>query len=265
MRDNNIIDVSVVIPFFNSEKTISETLLSVCNQSLLPREVIIVDDCSANPERLNNIVSHFSKQLNIRCIYQSENKGAAYARNIGVSLASSSYIAFLDSDDVWHPKKLEVQYLFMLNSGAYISGHTYVQNLNKKKMQPSIHTDMHVLKIKKRHFVIGNPFYTPTIMIKSDMYLFNHKYRIVDDYCCWLENLKKGPAFLIDSQLAGGFKAAIGESGLSGDMQGMHDAYKLVLRDLYKKDEVGVFFYFSAILVETLKYPLRKLKHNFNK
>lgn len=263
MLGKNMIDVSVVIPFFNSERTISETLLSICNQSLLPREVIVVDDCSSNPERLNHIISQFSKQLNILCVFQTENKGAAYARNIGVGLASSGYIAFLDSDDVWHPKKLEVQYLFMLDSGAYISGHEYVHDLNKSKMQPS--TKIQASKIKRRHFIIGNPFFTPTIMIKSDMCLFNHNYRVVDDYCCWLENFKKGPAFLINSQLAGGFKAAIGASGLTGNIQVMHDAYKLVLRDLYVKKEIGVLFYFSAMIVETLKYPLRKLKCNLTK
>jgi len=263
MLNKNMIDVSVVIPFFNSEKTISESLLSICNQSLLPREVIIVDDCSSNPEQLRHIVSQFSKQLNIKCVFQTKNKGAAYARNVGIGLSSSGYIAFLDSDDVWHPKKLEVQYLFMLDSDAYISGHGYVQDLNKTKMQPN--TQIQAKTIKRRHFVTGNPFFTPTIMIKNDMYLFNPKYRVVDDYCCWLENLKKGPAFLINSQLAGGFKAAIGAGGLTGNIQGMHDAYKLVLRDLYEKKEIGVLFYFSAILVETLKYPLRKLKCNLNK
>ncbi|HDO1382727.1 glycosyltransferase family 2 protein [Aeromonas veronii] len=263
MLEKSMIDVSVVIPFFNSEKTISRTLLSICHQSLLPREVIIIDDCSANPERLNHIVSQFSKQLNIKCIFQTKNNGAAYARNIGVDLASSSYIAFLDSDDVWHPKKLEVQYLFMLESGAYISGHEYVQDLNKSNMQPN--TKVRAQKVDKKNFIIGNPFFTPTIMIKSDMYLFNPNYRIVDDYCCWLENLKKGSAFLINSQLAGGFKAAIGASGLTGNMQVMHEGYKLVLRDLYEKNEIGTLFYFLAILVETLKYPLRKLKCNLTK
>ncbi|MGN5142208.1 hypothetical protein ACTG2I_10055 [Aeromonas caviae] len=120
-------------------------------------------------------------------------------------------------------------------------------------------------RIKKINFLIGNPFFTPTVMIKRDMVMFNPKYRVVDDYCCWLENIKRGPAFLIKIPLAGGFKAAIGASGLTGNIANMHESYKIVLKDLYYKKEISFLFLFTATILENLKYPLRMLKCYFLK
>lgn len=257
-----MLDISVIIPTYNSDGTIEKTLNSVCNQSTLPREVIIVDDCSLSTKYLTDIIRSLSSIINIHLISLSENKGTAYARNVGVKMATSEYLAFLDSDDVWHPLKLETQYFFMINTGAHISGHEYIQNLTYTEMKPRLSPKRKV--IRKSSFVFGNPFFTPTVMIKNNMVLFNPNYRVVDDYCCWIENLHKGPAFIIQSQLAGGFKAAIGAGGLTGSIGRMHFAYKTVLRDLYQKNEIGKIFYIMALIVEYFKYPLRRLKCNLN-
>ncbi|MFM5338502.1 glycosyltransferase family 2 protein [Aeromonas enteropelogenes] len=258
-----MVDVSVVIPYYNGENTISQSLQSICEQTFIPREVIIIDDCSVDKKVLSDIVVPFSKKLNIRLHSLSENRGAAYARNMGVALSSSSLIAFLDSDDVWHPKKIEVQYKFMLESNAHISAHYYIPNVNLKNMESS--DIIKSKRIKKINFLIGNPFFTPTVMIKRDMVMFNPNYRVVDDYCCWLENIKKGPAFLIKIPLAGGFKAAIGASGLTGNIANMHKSYKIVLKDLYYKKEISFSFFFAAYILENLKYPLRILKCTYLK
>jgi len=104
--------VSVIIPTFNSEKYISDTIASVKNQTYQNWEVVIVDDCST--DRTQDIVLDFSKSDERIKFYPLEkNSGAGIARDFAVSKASGKYISFLDSDDLWKPEKLEKQIGFM--------------------------------------------------------------------------------------------------------------------------------------------------------
>ncbi|MEY9998689.1 glycosyltransferase involved in cell wall biosynthesis [Sinorhizobium fredii] len=84
---------------------------SIAQQTVQPSEVIIIDDCSeaAVIKEVNAIVSSFSALLKIRLIVNESNSGANRSRNKGISVANSRYIAFLDSDDLWLPEKLERQ------------------------------------------------------------------------------------------------------------------------------------------------------------
>lgn len=94
--------VSVVIPTYNSVKTITETLESVRNQTYLNYEIIVVDDGSTD-----GTIDLLEKITDIIFIKQT-NQGPSVARNRGVEEAKGDYIAFLDSDDLWHPQKLEL-------------------------------------------------------------------------------------------------------------------------------------------------------------
>lgn len=96
--------VSVVIPAYNSSRTIGPTIQSILNQTFSDLEVVVVDDGSK--DNTVEIAKKFGER--IHCFVQ-ENKGAAAARNRGLSEAKGEYVAFLDSDDLWLPNKLEVQ------------------------------------------------------------------------------------------------------------------------------------------------------------
>ncbi len=103
--------VSVIIPAYNSESFIKETLQSVSAQSYKNFEVIVVNDGSTDKTR--DIISEFVASDKRFCLIEKENGGAASARNLGVEKAKGDLIAFLDSDDLWHPDKIlkQVQYL----------------------------------------------------------------------------------------------------------------------------------------------------------
>ena len=120
--------VSVVIPAYNREKTIREAVESVLEQSYTNLEVIIVDDCST--DRTVEIVESIpdDRVIIIRC---KENGGACRARNIGIENAKGEYIAFHDSDDIWHADKLEksMYYLKKENVDFVFSA------LNRKEMK----------------------------------------------------------------------------------------------------------------------------------
>ena len=107
---------SVVVPTYNRAEWIGATLRSVLSQSSQPHEIIVVDDGSA--DGTETVVGAFGAR--VRYVRQ-ENAGVSAARNHGARLATGEYLAFADSDDLWHPRKLEVQLTALQTSGAHWS------------------------------------------------------------------------------------------------------------------------------------------------
>lgn len=104
--------VSIITPSHNSLQYIIGTIQSVLRQTFSDWELIIVDDCSTD-KTVELIKSFAADDLRIRLIQLSENSGAAVARNAAIKVAQGRYLAFLDSDDLWLPDKLEQQLAFM--------------------------------------------------------------------------------------------------------------------------------------------------------
>lgn len=98
------IDVSVIIPTYNRANLVEQTLNSIINQTLLPKEIIVVDDGST--DNTEEVVRRFGRHVRYLRI---DNSGQCRARNVGVSESTSTWLAFCDSDDLWLPDKLEVQ------------------------------------------------------------------------------------------------------------------------------------------------------------
>ena len=100
--------VSVVMPAYNAEKTIQKSVESVISQTFQDWELIVIDDGSHDDTA--NILSRLVEQDNrIRFFQNEKNRGVSYTRNRAVLLANGEWIAFLDSDDLWMPNKLEKQ------------------------------------------------------------------------------------------------------------------------------------------------------------
>ncbi|MES2240845.1 MAG: glycosyltransferase family 2 protein [Bacteroidota bacterium] len=106
--------VSVIIPTFNSEKYISDTITSVQNQTYKNWEMLVVDDGST--DATHAIISSFLTDKRIQFYSLQKNSGTGVARNFGVSKASGRYISFLDADDLWKPQKLEKQLDFLIKN-----------------------------------------------------------------------------------------------------------------------------------------------------
>jgi teichuronic acid biosynthesis glycosyltransferase TuaG len=110
--------ISIIIPVFNCQKYLAETLDSISNQSFHDIEIIVVDDCSTDKSKL--ITLEFSKiDRRIRYLCTKENSGGpATPRNLGIKNAKSEFIAFCDADDLWHPDKLLIQWEILAKTNS---------------------------------------------------------------------------------------------------------------------------------------------------
>lgn len=118
--------VSIITPVYNCGKFIESTILSVQRQTFPDWEMIVVDDCST--DNTVQIVRDYANSDNrIRLICNENNSGAAVSRNTALREAKGEWIAFLDSDDLWKPEKLERQLAFMQENGYMFTYHEYVE------------------------------------------------------------------------------------------------------------------------------------------
>lgn len=116
--------VSIVTPMYNAQRYILAAINSVLAQTYRNWELLVVDDGST--DRSSSIVEKVArKDARIKLIKQARNAGVALARNAAIRLARGRYIAFLDSDDIWHRQKLEKHIAFMKARKAKLSYTAY--------------------------------------------------------------------------------------------------------------------------------------------
>ncbi len=106
---NNL--VSIIMPTYNCGDYIAESIRSVLEQTYPHWELIIIDDCST--DNTKEVVAPFTEDKRVRYVCLEQNSGTAAARSKGLSLVQGDFVAFLDSDDLWVPQKLEKQLGFM--------------------------------------------------------------------------------------------------------------------------------------------------------
>ena len=136
--------VSIIIPTYNRADVIERALNSVISQTYKNFEVIIVDDGSKDntEEVVNNFIKKLKNKFKIQYIRLPKNYGANFARNYGIKLSEGDLIAFLDSDDIWLPKKLELQVKKMScskrNYGAVYTSFWRVYPNGAKVLEPNV-------------------------------------------------------------------------------------------------------------------------------
>lgn len=128
---------SIIIPTYNTEQYIGETIESILAQSIKDWELIIIDDGSS--DKTKNIVSNYLSDKRIKYVYQ-ENAGVAAARNNGYGLSKGQFLAFLDADDLWLPNRLEKMIGKFYEDSKVGLVHSYMQVINEhSERQPEIY------------------------------------------------------------------------------------------------------------------------------
>ncbi|PJA97677.1 MAG: hypothetical protein CO128_11060 [Ignavibacteriales bacterium CG_4_9_14_3_um_filter_30_11] len=186
--------VSVVIPTFNSEKFIEETINSVLAQTLDNLEIIVVDDKSS--DNTNVIIKKFKDKDERIKLYQIPHSGKpSVPRNFGVKKALGKYIAFLDSDDVWKKNKLEKQVYFLEKHPGHIlvySMSVTFDNVNLFSSSFEILPLLHKASITKNDLIKnGNSITCSSVLIKKEFLLkvggFDEDPKLqVEDFDLWI-------------------------------------------------------------------------------
>lgn len=187
--------VSVIIPVYNSEKFVEETIKSVLNQSYESFEIIIVDDGSA--DRSAEIIRTFDDPR-ITYVYQ-ENQGRSKARNRGISLAKGKYIAFLDSDDVWLSRHLEIEVEILKSipeACAVYSNVWYIGEDGKPLFRDSSWEPRKYSGTPLRNLVERNFIQFSSSIVKKQLLmeigLFNLEMEPCEDWDLWLRIVRRG-------------------------------------------------------------------------
>lgn len=206
-----MLPVSVVIPCYHCADSLDMAIASVLGQTQLPAEIIVVNDGSSDVT--SAYLFHGAHQENAlpACLYINHpiNRGPAAARNTGWDAATQPYIAFLDADDVWHPRKLEIQFAWMqTHVDVAMCGHDCVFAYGDQNREPRIkNTELRIKRqeykiqgeeigakmVKRRDVLRSNPFVTPSMMLKRDLPCrFDPSVRYCEDYLLLLQLCLQG-------------------------------------------------------------------------
>lgn len=256
--------ISVVIPMYNSSKTITVALDSIKNQSYKCDYQIIVVNDGSNDNSYGVVSDYINKNpsLNIQLINQL-NGGVSKARNVGLKLAKGEYVAFLDSDDEWLSNKIEKQ-LSVFKADSEID--LLATNRNEEFFKSFLGKDFsEVNKISSRLLLLKNFLSPPTVMMKreiiSEVGLFDENQEYAEEGNYWIRVCDKKNCYLLNESLviAGGGKPAFGYSGLSRNLWEMEKGELKNISLAYKMKIVNVFEFLFLVVYSFLKYIRRFL------
>ena len=191
--------VSIIMPSYNTAPFIAESIRSVMAQTYTDWELIIVDDAST--DNTDEIVASCNSPR-IRYLKNDRNRGAAYSRNRALREAKGKWIAFLDSDDLWAPNKLEKQIAFMTKNGYAFSYTRYEEMDENGKFTGTI------VGGPKRITTTGmyNYCWPGCLTVMYDREVVGDiqiaEIQKNNDYAMWLRICRKADCYLLDENLA---------------------------------------------------------------
>lgn len=243
---------TVIIPVYNSSKTIEDVLVSVKHQTYKNFDVCIVNDGSSdNSVEIIEKFIQLNPDIKINLISTSNN-GVSKARNIGINNASSEYIAFLDSDDKWHPQKLELMESLLDDKYSFYGHSSTLENFTKENY-----------KVKKENlkefgfkdFIIKNRFVTPSVIIKNDKVdFFNESMHYAEDHDLWLRLVNKKRALYLDIPLVKLNRPVLSPGGASSSRWKMRKGEIKMYYNTRKYSLVGKILFPFLIIFSLLKH-----------
>ena len=226
-------NISIIIPTYNRKSFLIHAIDSVLNQTYQNLELIIIDDGSSDKS-----VEYIKKKYSNIKIYKQSNKGVSSARNKGIKLSSNSWLAFLDSDDRWHPKKLEKQISYLIKNTKYKICHT-----DEIWIKKGIKINQHKKHKKYGGFIFDKcldlcRISPSSVMIHTDVFnkigLFNEKLPVCEDYDLWLRIAAEFPVLYLNEKLTIKYGGHLNQ--LSKKYWGMDRFRIIALENIIKKN-----------------------------
>lgn len=269
--------VSVIIPCYRCTGTIERAFRSVLHQSVMPEEVLMIEDGSGDGGKtlslLHDLKKRHHEKLEIKVVGLRENKGPSVARNMGWEVAGRPYIAFLDADDAWHPRKIEIQYNWMkAHPEVAFSGHAHL--VVDDDEIPDFPDAWSTWQVSAKDLLFYNRFSTPCVMLRRNIpFRFDPAKRHSEDYLLWLKILLGGyQGWRLELPLAFCYKPDFGSSGLSGDLWQMEKGELDTYWRLYRRGLISPLITPFLVFLSLAKYfrrlaiaSLRKIAHVFVK
>ena len=256
LHENDNPLVSIIMPLYNAESFVLETIESVLKQSYLNWELIIVDDCSTDESY--RVAQTFADGDNRILLFRNEsNLGVAQTRNCGLERAQGGFVAFLDADDAWLPEKLQKQIDFMRLQDAAMCFTSYETIEADGSHRNYVHVPR---RIDYKGFLKNTVTCSHTIMFdlskvcKATLVCpsFEEEFDFPEDLVVWLSILKTGVvAYGLDEVLAKNRKHETSRSA---------DKRRAVARtwNAYRKVEGLGFFYSAYCLIWQLYHAVLK-------
>lgn len=244
--------VSIIMPSWNTSEYISESIESVLEQAYQNWELIIVDDCST--DNTDSVVQSFSDPR-IKYFKNECNMGAALTRNRAIREASGEWIAFLDSDDLWTPDKLQKQVNFMEENGYDFSYHEY-EKIDEASKPLNIYVSGPEVITKRKMYNYGYPGCLTFMYSAKKFGLIQIKdIKKNNDYAILLKLCKKANCYLLKDNLA---KYRIRKKSISHDklykkLKSHYDLFRLC----DERSSVASFWYASKNMWYGLLKKLR--------
>ncbi len=218
--------VSIILPYYKKKKFLEETINSILNQTYQNFEIILIDD-EISLESKNLLKEISKKDSRIKLINNEKNIGAGLSRNKGINLSNGEFVAFCDCDDLWLPKKLEIQLNFIKKNNFYFT-HTSYEVIDGTGKLISLRLAKN--EINYRELLGSCDIGLSTVIINKK--IFNDKnlkfssLKTKEDYVLWLKIAKKGFKIIgVDEKLTKWRKTS--NSLSSSTMQKLLDGYRV--------------------------------------
>ena len=197
--------VSIVIPTYNQSQFVNEALESVLSQSFQNFEIIVINDGSTDNTKA--VLSNFNDHIQI---INQENKGLSEARNKGIQKARGDFIAFLDSDDLWVPEKLESQMKLLRNNPEFLWCYSDAEVFDSETGQTQyLYSQLYEHLYSGcifNYLILENFIASPTPIVHRDVFegvgLFFDNRIVAEDWDMWLRISDDHPVALIERTLA---------------------------------------------------------------
>lgn len=250
--------VSVIIPCYRCGETVVRALNSALNQTLSPAEILLVDDASGDGSL--DLLYQLEKlhAPRVKVISLAKNEGPGLARNAGWEAATQPWLAFLDADDAWHPRKLEIQWTWLeAHPDVVLCGHASQFATGEVDFPVADAPD--AIRLSPGQMLVSNRLPTRSILLRRDLpFRFSNR-RFSEDYLLWLEIMYAGyPAYRLEVPLAFCFRPDFSPGGISGKLWQHEKGEISVLRTLLTARKIGGVVFTLAVTWSYVKF-LRRL------